>query len=125
MVREILIKEKSRITLNDEPALLRRSPDISGLSVHIEDRDKRTKEALQIVFNFFQVLGINPELRTTDAIPANTYVWATYKSIKNEEISISFSYYESPYSGVHRTLSVYKDGIKKSNIRELRKLYSL
>jgi hypothetical protein len=107
MGRDVLIKEKAKVTVKEEPAILRCNPDISGLSVHIEDRDKRTTNALQIVFNFFQVLGINPELRKTDAIPANTYVWASYKNIKNEEISISFSYYESPYSGVHRTLSVY------------------
>jgi hypothetical protein len=124
MGRDNLIKEKTKVTLKDEPAILRCNPDISGLGGHVEDREHRENEAKQRVFDFFQTLGINPEFRITDSIPANSYIWASYLNIKDEVVTVSFSYYESPISGVHRTLNIYKNGLKKSNIRELRKLYS-
>ena len=124
MGREILIKETAKVALKDEPAILRCNPDISGLSGHVEDREFRENEAKQKVFDFFQTLGIKPEFRITDSIPANSYIWASYTNINNELVTISFSYYESPITGVNRTLSVYKNGHKKSNISELRKLYS-
>jgi hypothetical protein len=124
MRRDNLIKEKAKATLKDEPAILRSNPDISGLSGHVEYRELRENVAKQKVFDFFKTLGINTEFRISDSITANSYIWASYLNIKNEVVTVSFSYYESPITGVHRTLSIYKNGLKKSNIRELRKLYS-
>ena len=124
MIGMSLATEKGKITLKDEPLILRYSPDISGLSRHIEAIEERTVLALQTVFDFFKGLGIDPVYRLTDSNPPNRYVWASYLNKKGEQITISFCYFETPYYGVHKTLSIYKDGNKKSNIRELRKLYS-
>jgi hypothetical protein len=113
-----------RVTINDEPPVLtNRSPNIKGLSRHYEDVQKRVKKETQTVFNFFQLLGLDPHIEYITykpPKPAQPIVRASFVDPKRGRFNISFLYNESPLEG---GVAYTHFNINGGNIRTFRKLY--
>jgi len=101
-----------------EPKILTKNPIIDPLIRHPEDRERRTEGYLSEVFQFFQIIGLNPNYRRSSR--GNKFIVGSCLN-KGEEIVATYSYYETALKP-YRTLDIKRNG-KKSNIKSLRGCY--